>query len=410
MAANNSLVVVVRNLTTGAATGGLTVTLRHSLNSFASTIYTASEISGKVGCYEFTDVSSRYRLKLYVNGSEDVTFGGTDGKFIFDAGEYIVFDGTSFDAGSLKIINVADPTTATGALNRQTGDARYLMLTGGTLGGAVNMGNFKITNLDDATDPGDAVNLATLEQTLVDEDFAARSGGNTFAGDQVFNGNIEFAGNADFSNNLPTCSEVPTAGNQLINKDFLDSELATLVLVPFQESSNVIRLMPSGSQVTGEVYTTWTAAQTAAASYATSNWRFIIEIPGGGESSRDITVASAFNQYVSVKGGNQNVRLLVDDTAYSIGSLGNTIVENVTVRRDDDGDGTPSFTNFVFKDCCLDFDTLSLTLVNCEFRGVVKIKNTGSITFTNCKGGIIETNGTVPATCRGWGGLDTADF
>lgn len=408
--ANNSLVVVVRNLTTGAATGGLTVTLRHSLDSFAATAYTATEIPGKTGCYEFTDVSSRYRLKLYVNATEDVTFGGTDGKFIFDSSEYIVYDGTSFDANSKKIINVADPTTATGALNRQTGDGRYLQLSGDTMTGAVNMGNHKITNLDDADDPGDAVNLSTLEQTLVDEDFAKRSGGNTFGGDQTFNGNIEFAGNADFSNNLPTCEEVPTADNQLVNKAYVDDELAALVLVPFQESSNVIRLMPSGTQVTGEVYTTWTGAQTAAAAYATSGRRFIIEIPGGGESSRDITVNSAFNQYVSVKGGNQNVRLLVDDTAYSIGSLGNTIIENITVRRDDDGDGTPSFTNFVFKDCYLDFDTLSLTFVNCDFRGVTKIKNTGSITFTNCKGGIVETNGTLPSTMRGWGGLDTADF
>ncbi|TRZ52044.1 hypothetical protein D4R99_03450 [bacterium] len=76
----NSSLVVLRDLTTGAGRTGLTVKLRWHTDNFASDIYTASEVAGKPGVYEFTDVVMA-KYKLYVNGTNDVTFGGANGKW-----------------------------------------------------------------------------------------------------------------------------------------------------------------------------------------------------------------------------------------------------------------------------------------------------------------------------------------
>jgi hypothetical protein len=64
------------------------------------------------------------------------------------------------DAGSNKIINLADATNPTDALNLQTGDVRYVNVTGDAMTGILNMSLNTITGLGDAVGPTDAVSLA----------------------------------------------------------------------------------------------------------------------------------------------------------------------------------------------------------------------------------------------------------
>lgn len=76
----NSSTLTIRDFTTGAGRTGLTVKLRHKDDNFASDVYTATEVAGKPGVYEFTDVPMN-KYKVWINGNEDKSFGGDNGKW-----------------------------------------------------------------------------------------------------------------------------------------------------------------------------------------------------------------------------------------------------------------------------------------------------------------------------------------
>lgn len=364
---DNSLVIVIRDLTTGEGIDGLTVKLRHSADNFASDVYTGIGMPGKPGAYEFTDLSAVYRLKLYVNGAEDDTFGGAKGKYINDSAEVDarhvtkVTDGsgTYYECNNLEFRSAGETTEPNSLIRKSEADLRYLMVD---------------QNLD----------LSDVEIVVA----PAVNNGNPVQLAQLFN-------------------EVAA----------LEAAIAAVVVTPYQESPNVVRLIPGGVQETGKVYMSYAIIQNYCRLYPANNThRMTIEIKGAGSGGVTVTATDgaisgnhAFNNYVSLKGENQNIKLLVDDDTFSV-TAGGTIIENLTVARDDDGDGTPQFVNVIFKDCYLDFDTASLTLNACQFRGTCYIKNTGTITFTSCKGGNVITNGTLPATVQGVGDVPSADF
>lgn len=366
--ADNSLVIVIRDLTTGEGIDGLTVKLRHSLNSFATDIYTATGVTGKPGCYEFTDVSSLYRLKLYVNGVEDETYGGTKGKYLYDSEEansrhvtkVTDMSGTYYECNSLEFRSAGETTEPNSLIRKSEADLRYLMVDQN-----LDLSDVKIV-VAPAVNNGNPVQLAQLMNEVSE----------------------------------------------------LNNAIAAIVVTPYQESPNVVRLIPGGVQETGKTYTSYAIIQNYCRLYPASNThRMEIEIKGAGSGGTSITVTdgaisgnSAFNNYVSLKGINQNIRLLVDDATFSV-TAGGTIIENVTIARDDDGDGTPQFSNFIFKDVYFDFDVSDLSFNGCTFRGNCYIKNTGgSISFTSCKGGFVITNGTLPSTVQGVSSVPTSDF
>lgn len=64
------------------------------------------------------------------------------------------------DAGTHRVINVADAQAATDALNVQTGDYRYINITGDAMSGTLNMTTNRITNVGDAVDYFDAVSMS----------------------------------------------------------------------------------------------------------------------------------------------------------------------------------------------------------------------------------------------------------
>lgn len=64
------------------------------------------------------------------------------------------------DAGTFKVINLADAVDATDALNLRTGDARYVNVSGDQMAGSLNMSTNKITNVGNAVDAYDAVSLS----------------------------------------------------------------------------------------------------------------------------------------------------------------------------------------------------------------------------------------------------------
>lgn len=369
-------------------TTGLPITTYDNLNlriyPYASAEY--SQLAKSGGTYEFGSVGDPILsgdYKLYDDDTELTAFGIIrigEPSAVLTAGDFTLAGEITFDG----VVNMGN--------GNQIGDTEFTgdvdILTGN---------NLKV--VDAPVDPTDVVRLTDLSG------FAALAGGNEIADTQLFTGEVGF-------DEVPTCATADgTQGaSYLINQGALQTAIDAITVTPFQESSNNLRLMPSGIVETNKVYNAWTEIQTVAAGYSTNTRRYTIEIKGTGETQNYITVNYPFQNYVSVKGDNQNVILDIGDDTYSV-TAGSVIVENVSITASTAPTGTPVFTNFIFKDVYFDMDTSSIGFVNCTFRGNCYVKNTGTISFDiNCIGGYVATNGAITARMFGIDGLTSTDF
>lgn len=89
------------------------------------------------------------------------------------------------NANAHKVTNVADATNDTDALNVRTGDYRYVNVGGDTMSGNLNMSTSRITNVGMPTDPHDAVN-----QAHCDSRYLQVAGGQLFGGINMNNNTI----------------------------------------------------------------------------------------------------------------------------------------------------------------------------------------------------------------------------
>lgn len=362
-------------------TTGLPITTYDNLNLRLSPFSVAeyAQLSKSGGTYEFGSVGDPILpgdYKLYDDATELTAFGiiriGEPDAVLLTEDNTISGDNTFSGANTFTGLITADNINISGDVAIATG------------------GNLTVADAPVAST--DVVRKTDLA------DYAVLDGGNEFNDTQVFQGNVSF------ENAPPTCATAPTSSSHLANKTYVDS----VSVIPFQESSNKRRLIPDGTQQTNKVYTTWSAVQTNASSYSGPNWRINIEIPGAGESSNAITVTGDFEDYNDIN--YQKVTLNISDTAYTTGALGNVTVADVTISRDGTG-GDPSFENFRFKNVRFDLDETSLSFINCEFDGVCKVANTGTISFdSNCIGGVVATNGAITARMFGHDGLTLGDF
>lgn len=394
MASFYPLKLSLANKTTGVPITDYTqLNLRWSVDSYATSIHPQVG-SGDGGIYTFGSIGSPVYAgdyKLYNDTTELTAFGVIrvgEPLAVLTEGDQLLINGNKAFTG---IVTLADAILGDTSV---TGD--MLFATGKSL-----------TVDKTPVGPNEVLRLEDLQ------DYATLDGNQEITGDNLFSGAVTF-------DQTPVCSTADgTEGaSYLINQGALQDAIDSLVITPFQESSNTRRLIIAGIQDTNKVYTTWASCQDNARNYATTNWRITIEIKGAGESSNNITVTDGslpgndpFNDFVNVKGDNQGIKLQVSDLAYSLSALGNSIIENVAIERDDNGAGTPTFTNFVFKDVYFNFDTSSIGFVNCQFRGNCYVKNTGTISFDgNCIGGYVATNGAITARMFGIDGLTSTDF
>lgn len=127
----NSATIILRDLTTGAGRSGLTVKLRRIDDNFSSDYKTASEIGGKPGVYEFTDVPFN-KYKLWVNGTEENSFGGSSGRWwpVDDLDDVFLKKDAEghWDHQSGRVFNVSDPVSGLDVGDRDYNDARYLQI------------------------------------------------------------------------------------------------------------------------------------------------------------------------------------------------------------------------------------------------------------------------------------------
>lgn len=126
--------------------------LVHLLENFASPTRPSYPIQGQLwyktsNTGDTSQPTDPARAGLYV-------YNGTSWVQVFSSGSAMQAD---LDMGTYHITNVANATQPTDALNVQTGDYRYVNITGDAMAGVLNMATNRISNVGSATDAYDAI-------------------------------------------------------------------------------------------------------------------------------------------------------------------------------------------------------------------------------------------------------------
>ena len=180
------------------------------------------------------------------------------------------------------------------------------------------------------------------------------------------------------------------------------------------DSQQIFKLIPAEAPSTDDrAYNQYPVAQDVARLTADTATPYLIDIREPGSITVEdggLSGNADFNDYVNIKGINRRVKLTLSDVAYSV-TVDSVLVENVNIRFEASGMGTPTMTGFKFKDVYFDLDCSTFGFTNCKFEGVCYIKATaGTVTFTTCNGGMVVTNADPGANMFGYFGMDTADF
>jgi hypothetical protein len=380
--------VVLRDLTTGAGRTGLTVTLR--VSPFTTTAYTATEVSGKAGVYEFVDVPIAV-YKLYSNGDEEISFGGANGTR---------FGGTmSITVGELPsaipATKIADGSVTDAEfqyIGGLTSDAQTqldskLDKSGGTMTGHLTLSGKNVYCSNDPSNSASAVNWGTALIT-----FLTLVGG-TMAG--IINmGGYKITNLAD-----------PIANTDAASKGWVDAVIQAYLngaLTAYQQSPNVIRVLYTGTQETNRLYTTVSAAMSAANGLVSASRYITVIVEGNGiigsnPANYNLFSPSDVHLYCHLASKTPDVIVLYADDSYVVGSvsgdLGKVILKNL-ILKPNSATGNPSFQRVVFENCRFEPSDDALTLTDCEFRGlnVFKFGSSGTLAVSGVKGTPYVTN------------------
>jgi hypothetical protein len=402
----SSITIYLTN-SSGVPLSGQTVKLRRAgLSNFGTDYLTMVDVAGKPGKYKTVDDYVTDRYKVWVNGAEDESFGGPDGIEITKQSDILLKSGGTMtgviNMGGQKITGLANPTDNTDAAPKGWVDSEKLAKAGGTLYGDLSMDGHKVTNLADATNPGDAVSKQHLEQKLTDENYAKKTGNN------LFSGTNSFTNQTSFGVYPPLCDVDPDSVHHLTRRGWVEA-LFNTAAVPYQESINVVRLMPEGSTQTGKVYTSWAAANAYLSTVASSVRRMTLEIRGAGSDGAKI-VPGDWLPYVSYQGVNHNLLLYVTGTVSYSTTPKSTVISNCTIYSDDP-DLEFYAQGYIFNNCVFDIEALtSFELHNCELRNCILKIAGGEATYTDCKGSNNSSNTDLGDTVGGFGGRNIDDL
>ncbi len=417
---SESTTVVIRNLTTGIGIGGLAVTVKNHIDGFSSVIATGSEVPGKTGVYEFIDLPLA-KYKLYVSGTEDSTFGGTHGRWLPLSTALPSLTGNNSWTGSNsysteKVLNDAKEFTykswveaaITTLSNLCAKLAGHNSFTGNnTFSGTNTFVNESPPRA--SSDPDHATSLTKRSWvesaiTILSNLCAKLSGNNVFTGANSFSGDVLF----NYSD-PPRIVAPPVRASAAVNKSYVDTEITnrinTFASGSFQESQNIIRIIPNGTPETNKVYTTWAAALANAISrFPSATKQFTLLLTGEGTSSGSFditayeTAPSVFDfmvDYVHLRGLGADMKCTfaqgnINAGEWEAGALGRIVVEDIFFCDDDSDNGnTGEFKNIIFKNCKFDIRTaITLVFTSCKFEGNCEFVSyaDNQYVFTNCIG------------------------
>lgn len=401
---------VLRDPTTGVGLPGQSVKLRIG-PGFASDTYTLSDVSGKPGAYELADLSSfaSGEYELWVNGSKDTSFGRRE---IFKSSQLLFKSGGTMtgtlNMGGYRIENLLEPINVGDAVNFITLYTYYLAKSGGTMTGDISMDGNRVNDLPDSpvsdneAAPSGWVTeslAAALEAYLKKDGSVAMTGDLNLAGKKIKNLPAPVANGeplrydeavnfldkrvsaavqsirsvVTFLNYCPSTIKEPTSLNNLTNRKFVEDyvnekflEIVAGELPVYQQSLNILRVIPSGTQEDGRVYRTLEAAVLYAAEYATSNRVYTILIEGNGVDGAVLTnynlIPVLLPPYVNIVGADKGIKLVASEDSYL---LNMNIIANVSI----DNEGFSASTTFRNAFLC------DVELTNLDATGVYELNN-----------------------------------
>ncbi|MBK9333837.1 MAG: hypothetical protein IPM96_15880 [Ignavibacteria bacterium] len=415
-----SVTIVLRDPATGVGLPGQTVVLKRG-PGFSSTDYTLTDVAGKPGAYKVTGVTTAV-YKLFVNGTVDDSFGGDEGREIFRTDDLLLKAGGTMTGniamGSNRITGLPTPAANDEPETKGNVSANYLKLTGGTLSGPINADGQRITALPNPASSGESEtkgsaeakylqmaggtmtgNLTVLEAAgdnnpvrKVDADSAyAKKGANLDPVEtmQIYNQFI--------FRTLPYMILAPThvmhPANRLFVENYCTALLSSINPSAYQQSGNIIRLIPSGVVETDKVYREMVFALDKAEDLAASDRHMIIEFHGNGTGSTagsyNMLPSGVAEPYVHIIGMSQAVIMGVSEANYE-GTAGANIISNLTIDNYNE-DAETTFENKVFYNVKFQNSFGSGTpvyhFINCVLIGC---SITTVYTFTTCKGDIYD--------------------
>lgn len=155
-----------------------------------------------------------------------------------------------FNMNNHKITNLSAPTEYQDVTNKEyvdskvnsAGNGKFLPLAGGTLTGSVSMNNNKITSLGNPTIGTDAANKAYVDNAV------SGAGGGDFKAD----GSIPATGNFNMANHKITNVTAPTETTDAANKAYVDNaDIAVINNISSQVSKGFLPL--TGGTLTGNL-------------------------------------------------------------------------------------------------------------------------------------------------------------
>jgi hypothetical protein len=313
-----------------------------------------------VGVYLITGFSTFQLVRAYVNDTPNVSFGQK-----FSGDPLLMFlklsGGTmtgALNMGNQALYGPMDPATGVDVGDRDYNDARYLKLDGtGTMTGTLNCGNQGLINvLDPTTDAG------VGDRGYNDLRYGQLLQLNDWASPQIFEGKITCMGGLDAQNTAFVNFKEPSNPQDAATKHYVDQQIAGVPLTPFQESVNRVRVMGGGTVQPGKVYNNIHDASNYFATPGAGN-QCLVQVEGCGTTGAYLNISTgSLRDYVNLSGSGRHVQVLMED-----GSSNSKIVifENMTIYLGAGTYGDRTFANMKFINCRI-FAYRNTNFINCE--------------------------------------------
>jgi len=276
-----------------------------------------------------------------------------NGSYTFDG--FTEYNGSSWVALTTKhICNITIETVAQpqlGQVEIGADSLAYPVKTTETRLGVttniVDAGTRIITNVTAGTQADDAVNYGQVVKN---------TGNETINGNKTFEGRVYLGNNAVADNEPTTLLQVMEA-------------IAGSAATPYQESGNMVSIIPDGVQVDGIIYKTLASGIDSFTSPAVTNQCMCL-IKGTGAVTNMIALSHAdLVSYVHIRGIGKHISLILGTINAAVSKYVN--FERLTMYLGGgDITGDRTYTNFKFSNCII-FAYKNLTLSSCELDNVM---------------------------------------
>jgi len=234
------------------------------------------------------------------------------------------------------------------------------------------------------------INLSKAQSTIADSlnsmraynaaTYSSLSGNNFFTGAQDFDqgATVRAPIVVDYAD-----PELESNLNAYVTKGYVDAQVNTIAVAPFQESSNNVRVISNGTVETGKVYTNVYAA----ASYLTvsSTKPGTVTLMQGNTSTgfHYISTSGTIRDYITYAGQGVKVTWVIADESASL-TKSATFKDMSIYFGVNAISGARSYNSMKFENCII-YSYNNTTFTNCEFYNVVMYyASTKQPTFSGC--------------------------